>query len=204
MNKLFKELLKELNVKNLIYCVLGAFLIGFGVGFWNCIKLGYDPVNVFYHALVVTFGISLSQANLICGSLFLISTIFIDYKQLGIGTVINVFMMSVGVGVGTYVFKDLNYDVNMLILILYHIIGMVILCFGATLVVASKLGKSQYDAFIFGICARLKKPFTLVRYTSDTLFLLAGIALGGIFGIGTFIAWFGIAPVMAFFLKVIK
>lgn len=198
------ELIKELNIKNLVYCVAGAFLIGFGVGFWNCIKLGYDPVNVFYHALVVKFGITLAQANLICGSLFLISTIFIDYKQLGIGTVINVFMMSVGVWAGTLIFENLNYDIHVIFLIIYHTIGMVILCFGAALVVLSKLGKSQYDAFIFGITARLKKSFTIVRYTSDTMFLLAGIFLGGIFGIGTFIAWFGIAPVMTFFLKVLK
>lgn len=183
--------------------VAGAIVAGFGIGIWNVTNLGYDPLNIFYHALSNISGIRFSTVTLYGGAALTIATLLVDYKELGIGTLLALYFMSFGIQLGVDVFSILaiqGYWSNVVL----HVVGLIILCFGVAVVIKANLGKTIYEALVFGVAKKIGKSFELTRYVFDACFFLAGFFLKGSFGIGTFIAWFGIPITLIFFMKVLK
>ncbi len=204
MNKFIDEYIRKITFEALIKCIIGALFLGIGIGIWEYVHIGIDALNVLFGAISNLTNLPLHTVNFISGIIIFILCLIIDYRQLGLGTIINVFVLAMGIALAFNVLHNFTLVDNIFIKLLIHFFGLLSLSFGAALIVVADIGKSQYDAFIFGIAYRLKTTYTPVRYFFDGLFLITGILLGGDFGIGTIIAWFGIAPIMTYFIKVMK
>lgn len=190
-------------IKRLLMLMIGSTLAGFGIGIWNVTNLGYDPLNILYHALSNISHIRFSTITLIGGVVLLILTLIIDYKELGIGTLIALYLMSFGIQMAVDIISLFTYS-NIMIGLLLHFIGLFILCFGVGLIIKARLGKAIYDAFIFSLAKKFKIKFEYIRYIFDGLFFVVGIILKGSFGIGSFIAWIGIPLGLKYFIRILK
>lgn len=191
-------------IKNIIISLLGALLVGIGVGMWHHIAIGYDPLDIFFHAVSVNTGLTIDILTLIFGSIFVLIAFCLDRRQIGIGTILSVFAVSYGFSLGDTFFSQFSFNQPLLFLVIYQVIGMTILSFGASLMVLADVGKSHYDALVFSMAKRFNSNFVYIRYFCDAILFMIGVALNGRYGIGTFIVWFGIAPLMKVFIKVLK
>ena len=82
------------------------------------------------------------------------------------------------------------------------IIGCVVLAFGMTIVIRSEAGTGPNDLVAVVISDKSGKKFGIIRMITDCVFVAAGAAFGGKFGIGTLICAFLVGPVADMFMPV--
>ena len=82
------------------------------------------------------------------------------------------------------------------------ILGCFILAFGMTIVIKSEAGTGPNDLVGVVISDKTKKPFGICRVLVDFSFVIIGVILGGVFGIGTIVCAFLIGPIADKFLPV--
>lgn len=195
--------MNKITLKNSLYGLIGAIVLGFGIGTWDFVRLGFDAINVFYNALCNITGLSFSAINFIGGAVMIVTCIIIDRKQLGIATFINIVVIALSIKYTGYFYSHFYTD-NFFVKLLIHFVGLNAIALGAAMIVVCDLGKSQYDAFVFAIASKSKKSFVFIRYIVDGVALTLGILLGGSYGIGTIIAILFIGHLMKQYIKVLK
>lgn len=166
-----KKILDLEFLKRVLTLSIGSILAGFGIGIWNVTNLGYDPLNIFYHALSNIGGLKFSTVTLIGGVILLIITLLVDYKELGIGTFIALYLMSFGIEIAVNTVSKFSYQ-GIFVGIILHFIGLFILCFGVALIIKPQLGKAIYDALVFGIAKKMNTKFEYVRYILTDYFII--------------------------------
>ena len=82
------------------------------------------------------------------------------------------------------------------------ILGCFILAFGMTIVIKSDAGTGPNDLVGVVISDKLHKSFGIIRVIVDFSFVIIGMLLGGIFGVGTIVCAFLIGPIADRFLPV--
>ena len=87
-------------------------------------------------------------------------------------------------------------------IICFLILGCFILAFGMTIVIKSNAGTGPNDLVGVVLSDKTKKPFGLCRVIVDFSFVIIGVLLGGIFGVGTIVCAFLIGPIADRFLPV--
>lgn len=146
---------------------------------------GTDPLATFWEGLSIKLPITVGQANFLVSILLIIISIFIDRKQLNIGTIINPLVAGFSTDLFLIIFNSSNF---LLPELMQSIIGVILLGIGVGTYTVSNLGKGAYDAVTFSLCRKLKLSFYKVRMIFDLFFLIAGYALGGKIGIATIFA----------------
>lgn len=92
---------------------------------------------------------------------------------------------------------------NMAALLIY-LFGMSLIAFGTALSIEAGIGKSPYDAFIFGIMNCTGKGYAQIRWGVDGFCLLAGMVIGGSWGPGTLVSLLAVGKFMEAFQRVIR
>lgn len=82
--------------------------------------------------------------------------------------------------------------------VLAFLVGLVLLSYGLSLIIAAGLGPGAVEVLMMGIVVR-GVPLRWARTALEVSMCLAGIALGGQFGVGTLVIAFGIGHLMALF-----
>lgn len=181
---------KEKSFRYLIRCLLlmfGAFVTGTAIGICNRSGLGADSITVFYDGFAKAAGISVGDASQWTSIIMIFLAALVDWHQLGVGTILTPYMTKCGIELAMGVLAMQTGFSG----ILYFILGITLIAIGIAIMVTMNLGKSSYDALLLGIVHRIKKSYSVVRWTFDSLLLITGFLLGGSVSVGTFIAiWY--------------
>ena len=176
----------EMKSKQVLSSLLGNIILGAGVAFSAVAKLGTDPSVSFSQAVSNRFGISLGMMVTITNITLAIIVFFLYRKNLGITTLLVVFLNQYPID---FFSKLIPFFDVYVIRIVYVVIGSLLAAIGCNIMISSKLGMGIYDAFIFSFVYKFNIEFIKVRYAVDALFLLLTFLFGGFIGVGTILAY---------------
>lgn len=177
-------------MKNKLYKILrlivGFILCASSTIFMLNSNLGLSPWDVFHQGLSKITGITIGQANIIIGVLFVIIGICFGQK-LGVGTILN--MLLIGQFIDLIMYLDIiPIASNMITGIIMMIIGMLLMGYGCYLYISCGLGCGPRDGVMLVLNKLLKKPIKYIRAGMEILVLILGAILGGTVGLGTVIS----------------
>lgn len=149
-------------------------------------NLGLSPWDVFHQGISRLTGITIGQASIIIGILFVIIGMCFG-QRLGIGTILN--MILVGQFIDLIMYLNIIPEAtNMITGILMMIIGMLLMGYGCYLYISCGLGCGPRDGVMIVLSNMLNKPIKYVRATMEISVLILGFILGGTVGLGTIIS----------------
>ena len=187
--------------RRILMTVLGVLIAGFSVGIFNFSAFGMDPFQVLAHGIWEHLNIGFGLFYMILNLLMLIAIFFIDKSKIGLGTLINIFLLGYVVEFSSWLFATLIPDPTLIIRIVALLVGIVIISFGSALYFTGDLGVSTYDAVALLMAEKGVAKFQYCRIGTDVVCTLTGFLLGAIVNIGTVITAFFMGPIIAFFNK---
>lgn len=186
----------------LTYSLIGTFFISFAVSFFRLANFGTDPYTTFNLGASGFLNMGFGLFIMITSLLALILIYFEDRSLIGIGTLLNIFI------VGN--FSDFTINLyrsyftsteGLLIRIIFSLLGLFFISVGVALYTEAKEGVAPYDAFpiILTDKANGKLTYRTSRIIIDVSFSIIGFLLGATLGINTLITAFFIGPFIQYF-----
>lgn len=182
--------------------ISGVLICGFSVGMFNFSTLGLDPFQVFTHGVFMIlpegapgFGTVYAVINLA----MLVVIFLADRKKIGLGTLINIFLLGYVVEYSSLLFEKLIPEPSLPVRFVFLLLGIVVMCFSSALYFTADMGVSTYDAVSLIISEKKKWKFQFCRIASDLFCTLVGFFFGATVGIGTVVTAFFMGPLIAFF-----
>lgn len=185
--------------RRILMTVLGVLIAGFSVGMFNFSAFGMDPFQVLAHGISKHLPLGFGTFYMILNLVMLIFIFFIDRHKIGLGTVINIFLLGYVVEFSSWLFTTWIPEPTVELKILFLIIGIVVICFGSSLYYIGDLGVSTYDAVALILSEKKVARFQFCRIGSDLICTALGYFLGATVGIGTLITAFFMGPLIAVF-----
>ncbi len=185
--------------RRIIMTVFGVLIAGFSVGMFNFTRFGMDPFQVLAHGIWNKFSIGYGTFYSLLNLLMLIAIFFINKKKIGLGTVINIFLLGYVVQFSSWLFDTLIPEPTLLLKIVFLVVGIIIMCFGSSLYFIGDLGVSTYDAVALIMSEKKIAKFQYCRIGTDIICTAVGFALGATVGVGTLFTAFFMGPIIAIF-----
>ena len=197
-----KRSLKEWIVRMLTLCV-GLTIAHLGVTLFMLTNLGSDPFNVFVQGLNRLTPFSHGITHMCMCFLIILILLFVDRRYIKAGTLVCMLLGGPIIDGFTYLLGDLiNESMYLPVRLLIVTAACLILAFGMTIVIQSDAGTGPNDLVAVAVSEKLYKPFGMVRVIVDFSFVLIGVLLGGVFGVGTLFCAFLVGTAAGFFMPV--
>jgi Predicted membrane protein len=187
--------------RRIIMTVFGVLIAGFSVGMFNFCDFGMDPFQVFAHGVWKKVPIGYGTFYSILNLLMLVAVFFIDRKKIGLGTMINIFLLGYVVQYSSWLFDTWIPNPTFALKVAFLIVGIVVMCFGSSLYFTGDLGVSTYDAVALIMADKKISKFQYCRIGTDIICTAIGFSLGVTVGVGTVFTAFFMGPIIAFFNK---
>ncbi len=189
-------------LKTLGGVTIATFLFGVAVCCYIHAGLGSDSVTVFQQGISNTLSVSMGTAAYIYIGIVFIIDLFISRKNIGWTTVINALLLGTFIDLvnkwfaGFYSLTDaLPFRIGLLVM------GILLVSVSCVILIKLNKGKNALDAVAWGLTARLKWPYRLVRICVDAVLMGIGWLLGGKVGLGSIAAVFLTGPTIQFLLS---
>ena len=186
----------NLSLKRIIYTIIGIFFLGAGVAFITIAGLGTNPLDALDEVISNATGIAFARITFVAQILMVLISLLLWPKNVGIGTIMAMFLTQVPIDI-TYHF--ISRSPELLINIIFVLLGIILMTFGAGLVIVSGLGMGTYEALTFSIAYRFNLKFVYTKYILDSIFLILAIIFKGQIGIGTILIYLLSGKLIDFF-----
>ena len=206
----------SIKLKRIIMSVLGVTLCGISVGFFRFAAFGVDPFQSFMSGVDKLVPLSYGTLNVVVNAILLIFALVFDRHYIGIGTMVNLFLLGYIVEISQGTLNALLSPDNIVVRLLVFVVGFVALCFSSSVYMTADLGVSTYDAVAIIMAEKWKiGKFKYIRIITDficvalgiTLFMIGGGTLSGIpafVGVGTILTAFFMGPLIDFFNRTVS
>ncbi len=191
------------NRRRILMTLVGVLTTGFSVGMFNFSHFGVDPFQVFSFGVWKHTSLGYGTFYTVTNLLMLIVVFFVDRSKIGLGTMINIFLLGYMVQFSSWLFTTLIPEPLLIQRIVLLLVGIILLCFGSSLYFTANLGVSTYDAVALIMADKKVAPFAYCRISTDLICTITGVMLGATAGVGTLITAFFMGPVIAFFNKTV-
>lgn len=139
---------------------------------------GLDSFTAVNTSISNKLGIGLGVYQLAVNLVIFIFILWLDRKQIGIGTILNMVLVGFEIQWFTTIYHQLfGYRTTFLIVAADTLIGLILFTLGASLYMAPDLGAVPYDAIAPIITQRTKLSYRTARITQDVLFMVAAVML---------------------------
>lgn len=180
-----------MSARRTLLLLCGLALYGLSLTLLVRADLGLAPWDVFHQGVGEVSGLSLG--TVIVATSFVVLTLWIPLRERpGLGTIANAVLVGVGVDVFSSVLPEVDATVVRWLLLAS---GVVLNGVATSLYIGAGMGPGPRDGLMTGI-ARRGHPIRLVRTTLELLVLVAGVVLGGSFGVGTIAYALAIGPLV--------
>lgn len=192
---MFLPVPRDRRLQRIARCVLGLALFGLGISMFLTAKLGVAPWDVLHQGISRKTGIPIGIMIEITGVCILLLWIPLKEKM-GLGTLLN----AIEIGLVVLLIGDHLPHTSLLALRVAYVLGaLLVIGLGSGLYIGAGLGSGPRDGLMLGLSKR-GISVRVARTGIETVVLIAGLLLGGTFGVGTLAFTFGIGPVVQFFL----
>ena len=161
--------------------VIGLFLYGIGLALMVRAGIGVAPWDVLSQGIALRTGLPFGLVTNILGALVLLLWIPIRVR-VGVGPVANVLLL------GTSAQLGLNTIPQQTVPGLQALVfagGLALVAVATGLYIGARLGPGPRDGLMTGLQRRTGWRIWIVRTSIEVIVLLAGVMLGGQFGVGT-------------------
>lgn len=201
----------EVFKKRVVLCVVGVVLSGVAVSFFKSAVFGVDPFQALMSGLDALIPIKYGTLYVIVNAVLLLFSLVFDRTRIGLGTLINLFLLGYIVQFGVDVIAAAVPAPSLAVRVVYLAVGVFIACVAGSMYFTADMGVSTYDAIALIITGTWGKgQFRYVRIMTDfscvalgvALFLLSGekpAGLAAVVGIGTIISAFMMGPMIDWF-----
>ncbi len=196
-----KLLSKNLTVKSTVVSLVGIFLVCIGVAFNNNTMLGNDPVGLIYDGVRAAAGLNQQQLGYVSNFMnigLVLLLFFLGRKYLNLGTFLYLIPYGAFVSVGSWLYPHIFTNSLLVIRILGALAGCSLYYLGISLFVASAIGVDPFNGFMLTISDRLHWSVRRSKITMDVVLTIAGVLLGGKFGLITVFTACTTGPVIQF------
>jgi len=174
-------------------------MAGVSVGMFNFSFFGMDPFQAFAHGVWNKTNMSYGLLYTIMNLIMLIGVLIFDRRKIGLGTLLNIFLIGYIVDYSSRLFMLLIPGPEMYQRVLLLLMGITIMCFGSSLYFTADLGVSTYDAVALILSEKYPWKFKFCRLGSDLICTGIGFAFGATVGVGTLITAFFMGPLISYF-----
>ena len=189
--------------KRLLILFIGLVIAHLGVTLFLRSNLGSDPFNVLIQGISNILPLTHGTCHQIICFLIVGILLIIARSYIKTGTFICMFFGGPIIDFFNWLLGGLiNDSSSMVIRFISLILGCFILAFGMTIVIKSEAGTGPNDLVGVVVSDKTKKPFGICRVIVDFSFVIIGVLLGGVFGIGTIVCAFLIGPIADKFLPI--
>ena len=181
--------------KKIIIIVIGSVIAAYGITLALYAGFGGATLAVLWQGISRTFHISIGMASLIVAMVMIVFAFFYDRSQIHIGTILYqiVYSLCVDLFANAHVYST-HLWVNALIMLL----GVMLFAVGTGFYAAASLGRGSYEALTFSLAEKNGWQVKVVRMILDIVMVIAGVLLGGKFGICTIVTIIISGPVIQF------
>ena len=182
-------------VKKIIIIVLGSIISAYGITLALYAGFGGATLAVLWQGLSNTFQISIGMASLIVAIVMIVFAFFYDRSQIHIGTILYqlVYSFCVDLFANAHV-----YSAHVWINVMIMLLGVMLFAVGTGFYAAASLGRGSYEALTFSLAEKNGWQVKVVRMVLDIVMVIAGVLLGGRFGICTIVTIVISGPVIQF------
>ena len=178
-------------VRRTLLLLVGLALYGLSLTLLVRAELGLAPWDVFHQGVAEVTGLSLGTVIVLTS--FVVLMLWIPLRERpGIGTIANAVLVGVGVDVFSAILPEVDGTIVRWLLL---VAGVVLNGVATGMYIGAGMGSGPRDGLMTGIARRGHK-IRVVRTTLEVVVLIAGIALGGTFGVGTIAYALGIGPLV--------
>jgi len=197
--------------RRLVMTLTGVILCALSVAFFRQAAFGTDPFQCLCAGLNLIIPISFGTLYMLINLLLLVVDFFMDRHYIGIATFMNLFLTGYLIDFAEWVLTSIAPAPGLALRIVYLAVGIVVMCFAASLYFTGDLGVSTYDAIAIIMANTWKLgQFKFIRIATDVCCVLIGCGLyllgGGklaviptIAGFGTIVTAFFMGPLIDFF-----
>lgn len=192
--------LTSIGKRRMIGMLIGNIFLGIGVSVFKLSGLGNDPFSAMCMSVSELFHLSYSNFLVILNTLFFIIEITLGRKFIGLGTIVNWFL--VGYVVEFFIWLSemaITPPETLITRLPYVIAGVLLMSLGVSLYQTSDAGIAPYDSVPLIMKERLPFPYFWCRIICDGFCAVIALTTGGLIGLGTLVCAFGLGPVIHFF-----
>ena len=167
--------------RRIVQLVVGLFFYGIGLALMVRAGIGVAPWDVLSQGISHRTGLPFGLVTNIVGALVLLLWIPIRVR-VGVGTVANVLL------IGTSAQLGLSFIPQQTVPALQGLVfagGLALVAVATGIYIGARLGPGPRDGLMTGLHRRTGWPIWIVRTGIEVVVLIAGVLLGGQFGIGT-------------------
>ncbi|MDD3640776.1 MAG: hypothetical protein PHQ99_06200 [Atribacterota bacterium] len=188
--------------QRIIRLMWGLFLYSFGILLTVNAHIGYAPWDVLHVGIADTVGLTIGSISILLGIFIVIITVLLGEK-VGLGTICN--MIFIGLFFDSiYALKIIPVPENTFLAIVMLITGLFIIAFATYFYISTGFGAGPRDGLMVALARITKLPIGICRGVIEFMAVVSGWLLGGMVGIGTVLAAFGIGfcvQITFYFLK---
>ncbi|MEV7428576.1 MULTISPECIES: YitT family protein [unclassified Nocardioides] len=176
--------------RRLAQLYVGLVLYGVSLGMMVRSDLGLAPWDVLHSGMVRYLPLTLGQAVVVMS--FVVLLLWIPLREVpGLGTVSNALVVGFSADATLWLLDR----PDALVLRVGLVVGGVVLCgYAGAMYIGSQLGRGPRDGLMTGLARRTGRSLRLVRTGIEVTVVLAGLALGGVLGLGTVLYALAIGP----------
>lgn len=172
---------KKYSIKTLTV-IIGSIISAYGITLAIGAGFGGATLAILWQGLTNVTGMTIGTSSLVVAVAMIIFAFFYDRKQINVGTILYQIIYSFFVDIFT---KIQHYTEIKAVNFILMLVGIVIFSFGTGLYSAADFGRGSYEAVTFSLAEKNKWKVKTVRMILDVLIVVAGVLLGGKFGICT-------------------
>lgn len=182
-------------MKKIIIIVIGSIVAAYGITLALYAGFGGATLAVLWQGLSKTFHMSIGMASLIVAFGMIVFAYFYDRSQIHIGTILYqiVYSFCVDLFANTHV-----YSIHLWVNVLIMLLGVMLFAVGTGFYAAASLGRGAYEALTFSLAEKNHWQVKVVRMILDVVMVVAGVMLGGRFGVCTIVTIIISGPVIQF------
>ena len=176
--------------RRLAQLYVGLVLYGVSLGMMVRSDLGLAPWDVLHSGLGRHLPLTLGQAVVLMS--FVVLLLWIPLREVpGLGTISNALVVGLAADATLWALDRPDG----LVLRILLVVGGVALCgYAGAMYIGSQLGRGPRDGLMTGLSRRTGRSIRLVRTGIEVVVVLAGLALGGVLGLGTVLYALAIGP----------
>ncbi|MBU0937116.1 MAG: hypothetical protein KKI09_08570 [Spirochaetes bacterium] len=172
--------MKQFSVR-FLRLLFGLFLYSVGIVLTIKAHIGYAPWDVFHAGLSALSGMSFGVASIVVGLVLVLVGLLLREK-IGLGTVLNMVLIGVFLDwIMLVVPQAANWPIGLAMMLG----GLFIISLASFFYLGSGFGAGPRDSLMVALTRKTRLPVGLIRGGMELAAVLAGWAMGGLFGAGT-------------------
>jgi uncharacterized membrane protein YczE len=178
-----------------VQLLVGLVLFGVGIAMMLQSGLGLTPWDVLHQGLAEQFGLTVGIWSILVS--FVVLLLWIPLRErYGLGTLLNAIIIGVVIDLAALVIPE---PTSLWLDVLLVTGGILSIGLASGMYIGANLGPGPRDGLMTAI-ARRGVSIRVTRWFLEIVVLIAGILMGGTFGIGTVAYALFIGPLVQFFL----